>query len=220
MNMRNLIAGFALTVTVFGLSACSANTVEEVETIYPSTPELAIERLISQNAEYIEALSNDADISSDLREELVDNGQSPYAVVLTCSDSRVVPEHIFMEGLGSIFTIRNAGNIVEETVLGSIEYGAEHLDAKVIVVLGHTECGAVDATISGGAHGNIAVITDTIALAIDGETDPRVAEIANVENSIAEIMTSEIIQELVEEGSVAVVGAIYDAESGEVEFLA
>lgn len=200
------------------LAGCS-DTDATVTSIDPTTPDLAIQRLISQNALYIDALTNSGDISTDIREETVEDGQSPYAVVLTCSDSRVTPEHIFMEGIGQLFTIRNAGNIVDEVTLGSVEYGAEHLGAQVIVVLGHTNCGAVDATISGGGHGNIAYITDTIAQAIGDEIDPTAAEIINVENSIAAIMESPVVAELVEEGAIKVVGAIYDTCTGEVVFM-
>ena len=195
------------------------NSADETKVI-PQTPEGAIELLKAQNTKYCEAIKNDGDISEKLRKETVDNGQSPYAVVLTCSDSRVVPEHMFMEGINSIFTIRNAGNVVDETVLGSIEYGAEHIEnSKVVVILGHTHCGAVDATLDGGGHGNVKTITDKIATAIDGETDARAAEIKNVNNSIDKVLESPIIKELVENGKISVVGAIYNAETGAVDFL-
>lgn len=205
---------FMCVVLCFTLFGCSSDT-----RVLPTTPDEAIEYLAAGNAEYIQATENDGDISSSLRAETVENGQSPYAVILTCSDSRVVPEHIFMEGIGSLFTIRNAGNIVDDTTLGSIEYGAEHLGALVVVVLGHTSCGAVDATISGGSHGYITTITDKISSSIGDEVDNNAAEIMNVEAGIADIMQSETIAELVAEGSLKVVGAIYNSETGEVEFL-
>lgn len=207
-----------LCCMVIGLSACE-NIDEEAAVPYPTTPDEAIAYLSSQNALYVDAMTNSGDISLSIREETVEEGQSPYAVVLTCSDSRVVAEHIFMEGIGALFTISNAGNIVDETVLGSVEYGAEHLQAQVVVVLGHTSCGAVDATLSGGGHGNIASITDTIALAIGDETDAAAAELLNIQNSIDAIMESEIVAELVEEGAIKVVGALYDTCTGEVTFL-
>lgn len=179
----------------------------------------ALETLQLNNETYLTAVKNDADISTELRESTVTNAQLPYAVVLTCSDSRVIPEHIFMEGIGEIFTVRNAGNIVDDTVLGSIEYGAEHLHAEIIVVLGHSYCGAVDATIKNAGHDRIKTITDKIYVAIKDTQDPREAEIINVQNSINEIMKSSLIKNLVDEEKIKVVGGIYNDETGKVDFM-
>ena len=95
----------------------------------------------------------------------------------------------------------------------------EHLGAKLVVVLGHTNCGAVDAALNGGAHGAIATITDEISACLPSECDPREAEELNVKNSISRIMDSEIITEITHTGTSRVVGAIYDIESGAVEFF-
>ena len=95
----------------------------------------------------------------------------------------------------------------------------EHLGAKLVVFLGHTHCGAVDAALNGGAHGAIAAITDEISACLPAACDPREAEVLNVENSISRIMDSEIIAELTHEGETRVVGAIYNIESGAVEFF-
>ncbi len=185
----------------------------------PTTPERAIELLKEQNELYQKASQNDGDISAFLREETVENGQHPYAAVLTCADSRVVPEHIFMEGISRLFTIRNAGNIVDNTVLGSVEYAVAHLGSKVVLVLGHTQCGAVSATIANAGHDHISSITDTIAKGLENENDPRNAEIKNVQYSIEQLFRSEIITNLVAETKIKVVGAIYNAQTGAVEFL-
>ena len=124
-----------------------------------------------------------------------------------------------MAGLGEIFTVRNAGNVVNDTVLGSVEYGVSHLDAQVVLVLGHTHCGAVEATIADGGHSYISTITDEISSCIHDEEDARAAEILNVEHSIEELSKSEIISHLIDAGKIQLVGGIYDAETGKVTFL-
>ncbi len=214
--MRKYVILIILMAQVLVFSSC-ATTETAVEN--PATPEQAIQLLKSQNEKYVSNTTNEGDISLALREETVINGQSPYAVVLTCSDSRVVPEHIFMEGINRIFTVRNAGNIVSENALGSVEYGVAHLDAKVVLVLGHTECGAVNATINNMGHDNILFITDEISHAIQQETDPTKAEIMNVQNSISKLMESEIIADMLENEEIEIIGGIYNTSTGVVEFL-
>lgn len=215
-NLRKFLVSGLVCVMYLSLVGYDGNQTMESDL---TTPDGVVTHLKLQNEAYLTAIKNDGDISINLREELVENGQSPYVTVLTCSDSRVPPEHIFMEGLGEIFTVRNAGNVVDEIVLGSIEYGAEHLATPIVLVLGHTNCGAVDATINSGAHGYITYITDRISQGIGDETDPTQAEILNTRQSIEKIMESAIISELVEEGKVKVVGAIYDTCTGVVSFL-
>lgn len=185
----------------------------------PETAEQAKELLINGNNDYVSSGKNTGDISKEKRQDTTTNGQHPYATVITCSDSRVPAEHIFNAGIGEIFTIRTAGNVIGDYELGSVEYGAEHLGTPIVVVLGHTNCGAVGATLEGGAHGNIAKITDEIASCLPKDVTSTEAEVLNVENSIKRIMASEEMAHLVEEGKVKVVGAIYDIETGEVTFL-
>lgn len=180
-------------------------------------PQAAIEQLLQGNEIYL--LSEDEDVSQGLRTETTLNGQAPYAVVITCSDSRVPAELIFDAGIGELFVIRTAGNVIGEFELGSIEYGAEHLHVPLVIVMGHTHCGAVDAALNGGAHGNIAAITDAISKCLPENCDARQAEILNVLNSIAIIRTSEIMLALEKSGETMILGAIYDIESGRVEFL-
>jgi carbonic anhydrase len=175
--------------------------------------------LEQQNEIYVKTGKNGGDLSESKRKDTAENGQHPYAVIVTCSDSRVPAEHIFNAGIGELFVIRTAGNVIGDHALGSVEYGMEHLGAKLVVVLGHTNCGAVDAALNGGAHGAIATITDEISACIPAQCDPREAEKLNVENSISRIMNSEIITEVTHTGTSRVVGAIYDIESGTVEFF-
>ncbi|HAE45042.1 MAG TPA: carbonic anhydrase [Lachnospiraceae bacterium] len=178
----------------------------------------ALERLKNGNKKYLEALKEIGDISPDIRRETCQNGQNPYALIITCSDSRVIPEAIFQAGIGDLFVIRVAGNVIDNHQLGSIEYAADHLGVKLIVVLGHTHCGAVDAAIAHDPAGYIKFITDEIKEAIGDTTDPYEASCLNVRHSIEAIESSLIIRHDEEEG-LKVIGAVYDIESGEVQFL-
>lgn len=182
------------------------------------TKDQAIKRLIEGNRTYIETRSEIGDISYAARRDTAMNGQKPFAIVITCSDSRVIPEAVFHCGIGELFVIRVAGNVIDNHQLGSIEYAADHLGTKLIVVLGHTHCGAVDAAIHHDPEGYIKFITDEIQAAIGSEKDPYRAGCLNVKRSIELIESSLIIQKD-EAAGLAVIGAMYDIESGKVEML-
>jgi carbonic anhydrase len=180
------------------------------------TPKAALDRLIDGNKQYITA---DIRSGDNIAPAVCVAGQKPYAVVLACSDSRVPPEHIFSVGLGELFVIRTAGNVVGDFERGSIEYGAEHLGAPLIVVMGHGGCGAVAAAMGGEAVGHIEMIVEEIRGAIVDNTDVNRAEHDNILNSKKRVLESGIIRHLVEIGEVEVVCAKYDIVSGEVEFF-
>jgi carbonic anhydrase len=166
-------------------------------------------------------------------------GQKPYAIVLTCSDSRVPPEHIFDAGLGEIFVVRTAGNVVDKIALGSIEYAAEHLNAPLLVVLGHEKCGAVAAAWGAaekpqdsaphpeGEHkeeGSIAFVLKKIEKAVKkAKRKNKAVEDAATENvkvQIKEILKkSPICRKLSEEGKLRVVGAKYRLGDGGVDMV-
>ncbi len=131
----------------------------------------------------------------------------------------MVPEHIFLAGLGGLFNVMTAGNVVSAHIRGSAEYGALYLGAKVILVLGHTDCGAITATINGVRDGDIASITDEISRAIGDEQDTYKAEVLNINNSISRLLESRIIRKLVSQKKALVIGAIYDTHSGVVDWL-
>ncbi len=152
-------------------------------------------------------------------------GQDPYAIILTCSDSRVPPELIFDAGIGDIFVIRNAGNVVDPMVQGTVEYAVGHLGTPVLMVLSHTECGAVGAALEGGdASQNVCSITDKINCSMpkakDGEGDLYLNLILeNMRNSLREFMDNRVIAKAVENGDLKVLGALYHIETGIVEFF-
>ena len=181
--------------------------------------ETIIDKMKSGNKTYLTAKSNPGDVSPEIRKDTAENGQHPYAIVVTCSDSRVIPESIFSAGIGEIFTIRVAGNVIGDHVLGSIEYAAGHLGCKVIMVLGHTNCGAVGAAIGGGAEGNIKFLTDAILSAIGGEKDDYKACGLNVRKGVETIKKAFDGHEEIKLSEVDVVGAIYDIKDGHVEFI-
>ncbi len=176
----------------------------------------AMAKLEEGNKHYLSASTNPGDISPKLRKATCENGQSPYAIVITCSDSRVVPEDIFTAGIGELFVIRVAGNVMDRHQLGSVEYGVEHLGCRLVVVLGHDHCGAVGAAIHDEPSGFVKYITDEIRRAIGDEKDDFRASCLNVKQSVSVICESLGIKEGDE---VNVVGAIYHIEDGAVEFL-
>ena len=179
----------------------------------------ARERLIEGNRKYLEAKTGLGDISQALRIKTAENGQHPYAIIVTCSDSRVIPESIFSAGIGELFVIRVAGNVIDDHQLGSIEYASDHLGSKLIVVLGHTRCGAVGAAIEGHGGGFIDSIIKDIELAIGGETDDFKASCLNIKHGVDVIRHELEIHPIHDPEGLVVTGAIYHIEDGRVEFL-
>ena len=177
-----------------------------------------IKKLLEGNQKYLTSEKGAGDISPRIRLKTAGEGQNPYAIIITCSDSRVIPEAIFQCGIGDLFVIRVAGNVIDSHQLGSIEYAADHLDTKLILVLGHTHCGAVDAAIYHDPQGYIKYITDEISRAIGKEQDPYKAACLNVEQSISMIESSLSIQADEAKG-LQVLGAMYDIESGKVALI-
>lgn len=183
------------------------------------SPEAALDLLVQGNRTYLKSRTNPADISPVIRKETAEYGQKPYAVILTCSDSRVPPEHIFSAGIGDLFVVRTAGNVVGEFELGSIEYATEHLGAKIVLVMGHSQCGAVEAALEGHADGYIEDIIYEIQLGLHGETDEAAAIHNNTVHSKNRIMESGIIRNLVSAGKLAVICSNYHLASGIVDFF-
>ena len=159
-------------------------------------------------------------------------GQYPFAVILSCIDSRVPAELVFDQGIGDIFSVRVAGNIVNEDVLGSMEYACKVAGSKIVVIMGHSKCGAVTAACKNVELGNITSLLNKIKPAVDvvkanaestGEmTDTAIEEVAvlNVELSIARIRKeSPILAEMETNNEIEIVGALYDVSTGKVEFF-
>lgn len=200
------------------------------------TAEKALARLQQGNARFVAGLSSiDAMTGHARREELM-SGQNPFAVILGCSDSRVPVEMVFDQGLGDLFVIRVAGNIVAPSHVGSVEFATEKFGTRLVVVLGHSFCGAVEATLeelqrpTENQSKNLHAIVERIRPAVEGllATDLRhdpaalthAAVRANVRVSAAALRHgSEILERLIEHHDLVVVGAEYSLETGEVEFF-
>ena len=209
----------ALVIMVAMVSIMLSSCTQREEAIVINSPEAAIQRLVQGNEDYVAGNRNRSDISHARRVETADNGQHPFAIVVSCSDSRVPPEHVFSAGIGDLFVVRTAGNVVSDLDLGSIEFGAKHLGASVIVVLGHNLCGAVTAAMAGHIEGNITSITKEIQPGIVGAQNQAEAERLNIANTYNRILESEIVRNLVEQGKLAVVQSKYDIHTGVVEFF-
>jgi carbonic anhydrase len=194
-------------------------------------PEQALARLIEGNRRFREESGSSS--ARTWSRQLAVEGQRPFAIILGCSDSRTPVEILFDEGFGDLFVVRIAGNIVAPSVVGSIEFAASQFGSRLVVVMGHTRCGAIAATVHAIETGlgpdskNIRAITDRIAPHIEALVRPgdpatilREATRANVRASADHLRHgSPIIEELVGSGRVAVVGAEYELETGAVHFF-
>lgn len=190
------------------------------------TPYQGYELLVEGNKRFINNLQSDHDHLEMINETR--EGQYPFAVILSCMDSRTSTELIFDQGLGDIFSIRVAGNIVNDDILASIEYATKYIGSKVLMVLGHTECGAIKSAKAGVTDGHITALLNriqpSIAKAMLKEEEYHQfsdnAAYANVENSLEEILTrSKIVKDMFTKGEIGLVGGVYNIETGEVDFF-
>ncbi len=231
----------ALVSTALLIFACSPATKERVQEqvmethvlkksdVEPLSPDSVIMILIEGNERFVQKNPTQRDVLEQIKESS-DAGQNPLAIVLSCIDSRVPVEFIFDKGAGDLFVARQAGNVIDEDILGSMEYACEHAGSKVIVVMGHEHCGAVHAAVEHVEAGNMTQMLAKIRPAIDScmvadvDTDSEefLANVTrkNVDNMIKQIRRdSEILNEMEEEGKIKIVGAIFYLNSGKVEFI-
>jgi len=199
------------------------------------TADEALKKLMDGNKRYVESKMTAGALCDVSAREKLAKGQKPYAIVLSCSDSRVPPELIFDQGLGEIFVVRDAGNVTDAIILGSIEYAAEHIGSPLIMVLGHERCGAVTATVdaNGKGEGNIGAIVKAIAPALkkvksecgkhkDCDKKDKAKLIECVVDKNARMVAanlvkqSKVLAELVKEGKIKIVAAKYDLDDGSV----
>jgi carbonic anhydrase len=221
-----------LLMTAFGLAPLVAAGLSRkslaASPSAPISPEAARQRLIAGNNRYVGDKPLRLDHSS--RREMVAPAQMPFAIVLGCSDSRVPPEILFDQGLGEIFTVRNAGNIADDIAIGSMEYAVEHFATPLIVVLGHQRCGAVMATISSVASGtmprpHIASVVTAIRPAVEASKGMPGDAVENaiathVRRTVAALKASgPVLADAVASGRLEIVGAEYHLAHGHVDFL-
>ena len=192
-----------------------------------TSPNQALQLLKDGNKRFEQNVKSPRDLSIQVKE--TSNGQFPFAAILSCIDSRVPAELVFDQGIGDIFNVRVAGNIVNEDILGSLEYSCKVAGSKIIVVLGHTKCGAVNAACNKVELGNITPLLAKITAVDDvigegkGELNAENIEIVgieNIKNSIEQIKSeSPILLEMLNNQEISIVGAIYDVANGKVEFI-
>ena len=188
------------------------------------SPDRAIEMLKEGNQRFLNKNETERDLHVQVNQ--TSGGQFPYAAVLSCIDSRVPVELTFDQGIGDIFSARVAGNIINEDILGSIEYACGVAGSKAILVLGHTKCGAVTAACQGVELGNITALLSKVKPAIKevqnrtGQLEVEEVTKSNVNQSIQEIREkSALLADLEKEGKIKIVGAVYHVEDGRVTFL-
>jgi carbonic anhydrase len=192
------------------------------------SPTEALERLKKGNADFLAGKPRAQNLLSQVKATA--GGQSPWVAVLSCMDSRVPPELVFQQGIGDVFSCRVAGNVIDVDGLGSLEYATKAVGVRLIVVMGHTECGAVKGAIDDVRLGNLTELLSKIRQVIASAGAPgsskdsayvdKIAE-ANVRLSMKEIREkSPVIKELLDSGKAGLVGAMYDVRTGKVTFLA
>lgn len=193
------------------------------------TPEKAIEILVKGNERFVNNLKANRNLLQQVNE--TSDGQHPFAVILSCIDSRTSAELIFDQGLGDIFSVRIAGNVLNEDILGSMEFACKVAGAKAVVVLGHSKCGAVKGACDDVKLGNLTVLLDKIKPAIDAEktiTTDRNAKNSEFVEKVATINVrltmhqieerSSILKEMIAQKEIAIIGGMYDVETGAVTF--
>lgn len=214
MKNLSIFTLFMTTVQLFTVSAVEMNPAKD-----------SMDKLVQGNSRYVNSNTVCHDDWSAKRLAIAEK-QKPFAIVLTCSDSRVPPEIVFDQTLGDLFVVRVAGNIVDEFAIGSIEYGVSILGANLVVVLGHSNCGAVDAALKGLKFDNhIQDVLNAIQPAVEatkGATGNMLEKVIKANVTIVEEKlrkSKPVLAKALENGTIKICGAYYDLETGKVEFL-
>lgn len=215
-----LILSSLMTVPAFATPSKSAKP----------TPQQIIQRLKAGNTRFVENTRQHRDYARQIKDTKL--AQHPKAVIVACMDSRNIPEIALDQGIGDVFTIRVAGNVINQDILGSIEYAIKVAGSKVIVVMGHTRCGAVQAACKGAELGNLGRLLGQIQPAVQqgkkqmpSKTcqDPKLVDqiaVQNVKNMMLKLQeNSPISRKLIQSGQVQMIGALYDVSTGKVTFL-
>ena len=221
---------FLFFILLFCISnAFSQDTITQTkESQAKMDPVKALDMLIQGNQRFVDGTELKRDYKDQVKQ--TSSGQYPYAVILSCMDSRVPPETVFDQGIGDIFVIRVAGNVVDEDALGSLEYACKVVGVKLIVVLGHTSCGAVKGACDDVKMGNLTQLVAKIKPAVDrtqttGDRSSKNHEFVdeaadhNVSDQIDKIkQASTILSDMISKNQIGIVGGMYDVETGKVNF--
>ena len=226
-SRRDFLKASGLTAVSLALAAC-APALAPTEGSVTNADE-ALQRLMEGNERYVANKSTDLNESQSRRAELA-QGQNPFATIFSCVDSRVPPELVFDRGLGDLFVIRTAGHVIDNAVLGSLEFGVAELKIPLLMVLGHEKCGAVKATVeavekNATAEGDINWLVEGIRPAVE-EVKSQSGDLldnavkANVTLTVERLKGSAILSEALEKSELQIVGGRYDLDTGMVEILA
>ncbi|MDR2755254.1 MAG: carbonic anhydrase [Planctomycetaceae bacterium] len=218
---------FLQLVTLFNIAAIFGAEHQHVPALLPAE---AVKLLQEGNARFVAGTPQHPHFNLEQVKETAEHGQHPFVTILACSDSRVPLTVIFDRGIGDIFSVQAAGNVSGSAQLGSIEYGVAHAGTPLVVVLGHTKCGAVTAACTDGGHeGHIEYLVQKINPAVrqtqlvTGKTGKDIIESTCQNNVFLQIealkTNSKILSDAVKNGEIIIVGAIYDIETGKVTFL-
>ena len=225
-SRRDFLKASGLTAVSLALAACAP---AQAPTEGPVTnADEALQRLMEGNERYVANKSTDLNESQSRRAELA-QGQNPFATVFSCVDSRVPPELVFDRGLGDLFVIRTAGHVIDNAVLGSLEFGVAELKIPLLLVLGHEKCGAVKATVeavekNATAEAEINWLVDGIRPAVE-EVKAQSGDLldnavkANVTLTVERLKGSAILAEALEKSELRIVGGRYDLDTGMVEII-
>lgn len=237
---RRFLTGGAWAATALLLAGCGKKEAVHAEPPLPErddaeelTPKDARERLEEGNKRFVEGKAKYPDQSLARRKKLGEEGQAPFAAVLACADSRVPPELVFDQGLGDLFVVRSAGQVVDDAVLGTLQFGVAELATPLLVVLGHGSCGAIKATVEAtkkkappagtGVDALVEALRPAVAEAQEsgaGEEEALVSAAVtnNVDRIVEQLKTAKVISSAIKAGKLRVIGAVYELETGEVVF--
>jgi carbonic anhydrase len=219
-------AGFIGTATLVSVMGLDLKDPQPAMAQNDITPDQALEKLMSGNKRFVDRKTIDPNQDTARLTEVA-QGQKPFAAIMCCSDSRVPPEIVFDQGLGDLFIVRDAGEVVTPEQIGSLEFGTLVLGAKILLVLGHEDCGAVKAAMLGDkVPGQIGTILAEIEPAVvdfkgqqENQEAVKKATEANVLLQLNKLKKSPVLSELINSGSLKIVGAYYDLNKGEVSLI-
>jgi carbonic anhydrase len=230
LQMVGLIAVMCFSLAFGAIQAKAADVVLTKEAQATITPSKALEMLKEGNKRFISNKMRKRDLAAQVKK--TSKGQFPFAAIVSCLDSRTQPEYLFDQGIGDIFVARVAGNFVNDDILGSLEFATKLAGAKLIVILGHTECGAVRGACD---NAQLGLLTATLANinpaveAVQGDYNPRTSQNEkfvqavtekNVKLTMQKLRTrSVVLREMIDKGDIGLVGAMYDVSTGKVTFL-
>ncbi|HLW66484.1 MAG TPA: carbonic anhydrase [Gemmataceae bacterium] len=214
----------SIVACIYVLVFCPSLLLADEPKVGKVTPDVALKRLQDGNARFVadQLLPRDP---YPLQRAKTANSQHPFAVILTCADSRVGPELVFNQQLGDVFVVRVAGNVTSPDITGSIEYAVEHLGPTLVVVLGHSSCGAVETALSGAKlEGNLQTLVKHVDVGKDLPMDKAAALNAGIRNNVLHQMEhltrdSSVLKEFVATQRIRIVGGVYSLASGKVEWL-